>query len=190
MEGSEQQIDILIPGNYSLSRVLPQIYSVNPDPIKSHIMTLVSILANCENSEKLALLNTFGHVAKDNPAVSIHVYLHEWKHYCHLITYFNLVDTINYAINLYCSQLLEPSIPQLCEGLISSATAPATLQVLFNMALTRPTPLADYTDHLMATADNFPKTALLSIQVMSAIAKAKQVGPEKVFAIYHCPYDL
>ena len=57
-------------GNYALSRVLPQIYSVNPDPIKSHIMTLVSILANCENSGKLALLSLFGHVAKDNPAVS------------------------------------------------------------------------------------------------------------------------
>jgi len=70
---------------------------------------------------------------------------------------------------------LEPSIPQLCEGLTSSATAPDTLQVLFNMALTRPTPLADHTDHLTATADNFPKTSLLCIQVMSAIAKAKQV---------------
>ena len=58
-------------GNYSLSRVLPQIYSVNPDPIKSHIMTLVSILANCENSGKLALLSLFGHVAKDNPAVRL-----------------------------------------------------------------------------------------------------------------------
>ena len=70
---------------------------------------------------------------------------------------------------------MEPSIPQLCEGLTSSATAPDTLQVLFNMALTRPTPLADHTDHLTATADNFPKTSLLCIQVMSAIAKAKQV---------------
>lgn len=43
------------------------------------------------------------------------------------------------------------------------------------MALTRPTPLADHTEHLTATADNFPKTSLLCIQVMSAIAKAKQV---------------
>ena len=61
-------------GNYSLSRVLPQIYSVNPDPIKSHIMTLVSILANCENSGKLALLSLFGHVAKDNPAVRLYLF--------------------------------------------------------------------------------------------------------------------
>ena len=86
-----------------------------------------------------------------------------------------MVNILHDTIIVYGFQLLEPSIPQLCEGLISPATAPATLQVLFNMALTRPTPLADYTDHLMATADNFPKTALLSIQVMSAIAKAKQV---------------
>ena len=71
---------------------------------------------------------------------------------------------------------MEPSIPQLCEGLTSASTAPDTLQVLFNMALTRPTPLADHTEHLTATADNFPKTSLLCIQVMSAIAKAKQVS--------------
>ena len=57
-------------GNYSLSRVLPTIYSVNPDPINSHIMTLVSILHNCDTSEKLALLSLLSHVAEDNPAVS------------------------------------------------------------------------------------------------------------------------
>ena len=34
-------IDSVISGNYALAKVLPQIYSVNPDPIKSHIMTLV-----------------------------------------------------------------------------------------------------------------------------------------------------
>ena len=63
-------IDSVISGNYSLSRVLPQIYSVNRDPIKSHVMTLVSIFPNCENTEKMALLNLFALVAKDNPTVS------------------------------------------------------------------------------------------------------------------------
>ena len=86
-------IDSVISGNYALAKVLPQIYSVNPDPIKSHVMTLVSILANCDNPEKLSLLSLFGHVAKDNPA------------------------------------LLEPSVPQLCEGLTSAQTASSTLQV-------------------------------------------------------------
>ena len=67
-------IDSVISGNYSLARVLPQIYSVNRDPIKSHVMTLVSILPNCDNNEKLALLTVFSYVAKENPAVSIHQY--------------------------------------------------------------------------------------------------------------------
>ena len=66
-------IDSVISGNYSLSRVLPQIYSVNRDPIKSHVMTLVSIFPNCENTEKMALLNLFALVAKDNPTVSTKV---------------------------------------------------------------------------------------------------------------------
>ncbi len=62
-------IDSVISGNYSLSRVLPTIYAVNRHPINNHAMTLVSILHNCENTEKLALLSLFGLIAKDNPAV-------------------------------------------------------------------------------------------------------------------------
>ena len=75
-------IDSVISGNYSLARVLPQIYSVNRDPIKSHVMTLVSILSNCENTEKLALLNLFALVAKDNPAVSTLQFVSaDWQHF-------------------------------------------------------------------------------------------------------------
>ena len=62
---------------------------MNPDPIKSHIMTLVSILANCENSGKLALLSLFGHVAKDNPAVSC-------RELCH--SSFNTVEKIKQVV--------------------------------------------------------------------------------------------
>ena len=62
-------IDSVISGNYSLARVLPTIYAVNKDPINNHVMTLVSILPNCESTEKLALLSLFGLIAKDNPIV-------------------------------------------------------------------------------------------------------------------------
>jgi hypothetical protein len=55
-----------------LARVLPQIYSVNRDPIKNHVMTLVSILPNCENNDVAALLSLFGLIAKDSPMVSFH----------------------------------------------------------------------------------------------------------------------
>ena len=41
-------LDSVISGNYSLSRVLPQIFAVDRELIKNHVMTLVSILPNCE----------------------------------------------------------------------------------------------------------------------------------------------
>ena len=72
-------IDSVISGNYSLARVLPTIYSVNRDPINNHVMTLVSILHNCDSAEKLSLLSLFGLVAKESPAVSnqdTHLNLH------------------------------------------------------------------------------------------------------------------
>lgn len=57
-------------GNYPLCRVLPNIYEVSPDPFPGHVMALVSLLPQCDNQEKLALLNLFSLIAKDNPSVS------------------------------------------------------------------------------------------------------------------------
>ena len=47
-------------------------------------------------------------------------------------------------------------------------------QVFSNMAMTRPQPLADHTSIIKRTAENFPKTALASIQLMCLIAKTNQ----------------
>ena len=77
---------------------------------------------------------------------------------------------------LFSLQLLEPSIPQLCDGLTSQATAKSTVQVFIHMAVTRPQPLADHTSIIKRTAENFPKTALASIELMCLIAKANQVS--------------
>jgi hypothetical protein len=87
---------------------------------------------------------------------------------------------INFLLFL---QLLEPSIPQLCEGLTLQATAQATLQVFCNMAVTRPQPLADQTVQIKRTAENFPKTALASIQLMCLIAKTNQVLLNTIYTI-------
>ena len=62
-------LDCVISGNYSLSRVLPAIFAVYRELIKKHVMTLVSILPNCADSENLALLTLFGLIAKDTPAL-------------------------------------------------------------------------------------------------------------------------
>uniref|UniRef100_A0A8D8YKJ2 Protein melted n=1 Tax=Cacopsylla melanoneura TaxID=428564 RepID=A0A8D8YKJ2_9HEMI len=60
-------IDSVISGNYPLCRVLPQIYAVTKDPIHEHAMALVSLLPQCELSEKLALLQLFALVAHNKP---------------------------------------------------------------------------------------------------------------------------
>ena len=49
--------------------------------------------------------------------------------------------------------------------------------------MTRPQPLADHTSIIKRTAENFPKTALASIQLMCLIAKTNQV-------IYTCDLFL
>ncbi|CAG9860360.1 unnamed protein product [Phyllotreta striolata] len=62
-------MDSIISGNYPLCRVLPNIYEVAPEPFQGHAMALVSLLPHCDNQEKLALLNLFTLMAKDNPTL-------------------------------------------------------------------------------------------------------------------------
>ncbi|KAJ8967516.1 hypothetical protein NQ314_002831 [Rhamnusium bicolor] len=62
-------MDSIISGNYPLCRVLPNIYEVSPEPFQGHAMALVSLLPHCDNQEKLALLNLFSLMAKDNPSL-------------------------------------------------------------------------------------------------------------------------
>lgn len=62
-------MDSIISGNYPLCRVLPNIYEVSPEPFQGHAMALVSLLPHCDNQEKLALLQLFALLAKDNPSL-------------------------------------------------------------------------------------------------------------------------
>lgn len=76
----DYRIIIFLIGNYPLCRVLAQIYEVSPEPLQGHAMALVSLLPQCLNQEKLALLNLFSLIAKNNPTVSINyqdVILHQ-----------------------------------------------------------------------------------------------------------------
>ncbi|KAE8740818.1 hypothetical protein FOCC_FOCC013672 [Frankliniella occidentalis] len=62
-------IDSIISGNFSLCRVVPQVYEVTKEPVHEHAMALVSLLPLCENHEKLALLSLFAMIAKNKPAL-------------------------------------------------------------------------------------------------------------------------
>lgn len=87
-------------------------------------------------------------------------------------------DSFFFVLFLLFLQLLEPSLPQLCDPLTQQSTAAAALQVFLNVALARPRILAD--DQLRAcrqAAEDFPKTAgVASVQVMVAVAKERKVG--------------
>jgi len=51
-----------------------------------------------------------------------------------------------------------------------------TFQVFYNMSVLRPHPLSDHTDQFRRAAETAPKSALLAIQLMTVIAKAKPVN--------------
>ncbi|KAK6174822.1 hypothetical protein SNE40_013396 [Patella caerulea] len=59
----------VLTGNYLLSKVLPQIFTQNPDPVIRHIDCLVGTLDKCEVIEQVSLIQLFSLVAKHQPEV-------------------------------------------------------------------------------------------------------------------------
>ena len=55
-------IDSVISGNFTLIRVLPKIYPIRKEPIHDHLMSLLSLLPQCETPEKLSLLQLISKV--------------------------------------------------------------------------------------------------------------------------------
>lgn len=146
-------IDSIISGNYPLCRVLPQMYTVNMDPLHDHAMALVSLLPQCDTSEKLALLSLFALIARNSP------------------------------------QLLEPSLPQLCEYLTTSTTAAAAMQVFLDMANKRPQSLTDYVPKIKQAAECHPNTLCLAAQIISSVGKLSKDQAEEAlnFVLEHLP---
>jgi len=62
-------IDSFISGNYSLARVLPQVYAVNQEAIHGHVMALASLLPLCDTPEKVSLLSLLGPIARNRPSL-------------------------------------------------------------------------------------------------------------------------
>lgn len=68
-------------------------------------------------------------------------------------------------------QLLEPSLPQLCEYLSAGPTASATMQVFLDMAGKRPQLLLDHVPKIKQAAESHPNTLCLAAQVISSVGK-------------------
>lgn len=73
-------------------------------------------------------------------------------------------------------QLLEPSLPQLCEYLSAGPTASATMQVFLDMAGKRPQLLLDHVPKIKQAAESHPNTLCLAAQVISSVGKLSKVG--------------
>ncbi|XP_059612970.1 protein melted [Phlebotomus argentipes] len=61
-------LDSILAGNYGLCQILPQIYDVAPHSLDQHTSVLISLLNRCDTQEKLALLQLFALIAKNNPS--------------------------------------------------------------------------------------------------------------------------
>ena len=56
-------------GNSTLTRVLPQVYAGNKEPVHESISSLIALLPEAVPSDKNNLLQLIGLVAKDKPRV-------------------------------------------------------------------------------------------------------------------------
>lgn len=62
---------LFLSGKYALARVLPQIFTQNPDPVIQHVEEMVAALEKCGVSERVSLLQVFGMIAKSKPKVTV-----------------------------------------------------------------------------------------------------------------------
>lgn len=60
---------ICTDANYGLCRLLPQIYEVAPDQLNGNVAPLCQLLPRCDIAERLALLQLFALMARQQPAV-------------------------------------------------------------------------------------------------------------------------
>lgn len=124
-------------------------------------MALVSLLPDCDNQEKLALLQLFSLMAKDKPSVYICFY------------------TDNLDGNNLFFQLLEASLPQLCEYLNSSVTVTPTLQIFLHMAEKKPALLLDHINAMKQAAQRHPQTVCLAARIIGAVGKLSRVSSQR-----------
>lgn len=72
-------------------------------------------------------------------------------------------------------QLLEASLPQLCEYLCTSQTVISTLQVFLNLAKNQPQLLSDYVLKIKKAAECNPNSLCIAAQVLSSVGKINKV---------------
>ncbi|OWA51536.1 Protein melted [Hypsibius exemplaris] len=57
----------ILRGNLQLTKVLPQLYTVNPKPVLDNLQSLLVLFGKCGETEKDSLLNLCGLIVRDQP---------------------------------------------------------------------------------------------------------------------------
>uniref|UniRef100_A0A1L8DMC8 Putative ph domain protein melted n=1 Tax=Nyssomyia neivai TaxID=330878 RepID=A0A1L8DMC8_9DIPT len=86
-------LDSVLAGNYGLCQILPQIYEVAPHSLDQHTLVLISLLNRCDTQEKLALLQLFALIAKNNSSTLE-------DHIPHLCESLQETTTVSAALNV------------------------------------------------------------------------------------------
>lgn len=136
-------LNSLLCGNYSLARVVLQLYEISSEPaIITRTRSIIDILPKCDIIDKNILLQLIATIIQSN-------------------------NTTNNGISL----LIIDKLPQFFDLMLTSSTATQALMVLLRLAEKKPTVFQEYIEFLILTAQKFTNTICLVGQILSAIGK-------------------
>lgn len=139
-------LNSLLCGNYSLARVVLQLYEISSEPaIITRTRSIIDILPKCDTIDKNILLQLIATIIQSN-------------------------NTTNNGISL----LVIDKLPQFFDLILTSSTATQALMVLLRLAEKKPNVFHEYIEFLIITAHKYPNTICLVGQILSAISKNKE----------------
>lgn len=136
-------LNSLLCGNYSLARVVLQLYEISSETaIITRTRSIIDILPKCDTIDKNILLQLIATIIQSN-------------------------STTNNGISL----LIIDKLPQFFDLILTSSTATQALMVLLRLAEKKPAVFHEYIGLLTLTAQKLPNTICLIGQILSAIGK-------------------
>lgn len=131
----------LLNGNYSLSRVVLQLYDYGKErPIMSRTKSILDILSKCEaTSDKNILLQLIGNI-------------------------------VNHMVSDDLTEVID-KIPQIFDLVLDTTSANQALIVLLRLAEKRPSAFHEYIDLFILTAQKLPGTVCLIGQILATVGK-------------------
>lgn len=137
-------LNSLLSGNYSLARVVLQLYEISSESaIVTRTRQIIDCISKskCDTIDRNILLQLIATISATNPGIAL---------------------------------LIVDKLPQFFDLCLSSATATQALLVLLQLAEKKPAVFHEYFGLLIMTAQKMPNTICLVGQILSAVGKANK----------------